>query len=184
MIAGTEVATDAMDLVAVEELGTITTKAGETMPILARMTTKETSESAAGMDLPEGEDGPDEEERKLDYFWMMSDMENEHTDLLFAKGEYKGKTLTTYQNWVQFYFKPYGKTVLKRNAELDIFEEDDLKAALSKFADWVKANKKELQLFGPMEFVSEEGMAPLGYLVYTSEAFMHFFLPGLEHFRV
>jgi hypothetical protein len=170
-----------MDLKPVEEMGTITSTAGEVVPIVAQMLTKETTEGTAGLDLPEGEDGPGgDEEKKLDYFWMMCDMENEHTELLFAKGEYKGKSLTTYQNWVQFYFKPYGKTVLKWNAENGVYDEDELKGALSKFADWVKEHKKGLQVFGPSEFVTEDGVAPLAYLIWEEEARVYFFLPGLK----
>ncbi|KAA0146365.1 hypothetical protein FNF27_00360 [Cafeteria roenbergensis] len=179
-ITDTEVASDAMALKPVTELGTITNKDGEVVPLMVSCNTKETSESAAGMDLPESEEAEDEE-KKLDYFWQMPGMEMELTEILMVKGtNKKGEKLTPYKNWMTNYFKPYAKGVLKWNKEKGMYDEDELKTALSKFADWVKENRKKLQVFGPSEFITDTGIAPLVYLIYEAEADMYMFLPALD----
>jgi len=169
-----------MAMTPVSALGTIKNTAGETVPVLVSIPTKETSESSAGMDLPEADEGEDEE-TKLDYFWQMPGMEMEVTEVLLTKGvNKKGEKLTPYKNFMAFYFKPYAKCVLKWNKEKAVYDDDELKTALSNFANWIKENRKDLQLFGPSEFVTEDGIAPLAYLIYGAEANMHLFLPALN----
>jgi hypothetical protein len=164
----------------VDGFGTIKNKAGEEIPIMVSIPTKETSESSAGADIPEAEEG-EEEERKLDYFWAMPGMENELTEVLLAKGtNKKGEKLTPFKNWMTYYFKPYAKGVVKWNAAAGEYDEDELKTALSKVADWVKENRKSLQLYGPSEYVTDDGsVAPLAYLIYEATADVFLFLPAL-----
>lgn len=63
------------------------------MPILVSISATETTEDNTGG--IEGEDVDDAEERKLNYFWQMPHMENDHTDSLLTKGkDPKGKAVS------------------------------------------------------------------------------------------
>jgi hypothetical protein len=196
VISGEEFFSTAMVPRPVEELGFVTTKSGVKIPVLVKCETRETTESAAGS-LPEADPedaggGEEGEEKKLDVFWQYPSIENDHTATLLNNKDLTdkdGSKLTPYKAFLQLYFRGWSKSLIKAlNAkypethDLHISEEQ-LKEALSKFADWVKDNRKELQTFGPVAYATEgddgkASVSSLAYLIWGAEAHVYYFRPA------
>lgn len=191
VVTNEEFFSNALKPTAVADAGTITTSSGDELPILVSFTSTVTSEALAGM--PEAEDGEDDgEEKKLDYFWQFPHNENEASEALLdckTATDKSGKKLTPYKAFLANYFRGYAKSVVKAHAKRfpegsdGHIPEEELKKGLAAFADWVKANRKSLQCYGPESYISEGGdgkvqVSSMAFLKWESEAEFFFFRPA------